>query len=70
MQDLLHQQLPEQLRCEDQHCPGCRLIAVLWLGWGFFAWPIEEKSVLTLLALLLSAVFIRWRYGDAANLLI
>ncbi len=38
------------------------LVAVLWLVWGFLAWPIAGKSVLTLLALLLSAVLIRRRY--------
>lgn len=38
------------------------LAAVMWLVWGFLAWPVAGKSVLTLLALLLSAVFIRRRY--------
>ncbi len=38
------------------------LIAVLWLIWGFLAWPVAGKSVVTLLALLLSVVLIRRRY--------
>ncbi|VEB98115.1 Outer membrane porin F precursor [Cedecea lapagei] len=38
------------------------LIAVSWLVQGFLAWSVAGKSVLTLLALLLSAVLIRRRY--------
>ncbi|WP_312629023.1 OmpA family protein [Scandinavium sp.] len=38
------------------------LAAVMWLVWGFLAWPVASKSILTLLALLLSAIFIRRRY--------
>ncbi|WP_346806171.1 OmpA family protein [Enterobacter chuandaensis] len=38
------------------------IVAVLWLVWGFLAWPVAGKSVLTLLALLLSTVLIHRRY--------
>lgn len=39
------------------------LAAVMWLVWGFLAWTVAGKTVLTLLALLLSTVLIRRRYG-------
>ncbi|WP_432369048.1 OmpA family protein [Pantoea allii] len=38
------------------------LVAVLWLAWGFLAWPVAGKSILTLLVMLVSAVLIRRRY--------
>lgn len=38
------------------------LAAVMWLVWGFLAWTVAGKTVLTLLALLLSTVLIRRRY--------
>ncbi|MEY8712112.1 hypothetical protein A9B99_13865 [Mangrovibacter phragmitis] len=38
------------------------LVAVLWLAWGFLAWSVAGKSVLTLLVMLVSAVLIRRRY--------
>ncbi|WP_411556168.1 OmpA family protein [Pantoea agglomerans] len=38
------------------------LIAVLWLAWGFLAWTVAGKSVLTLSVLLVAAVLIHRRY--------
>lgn len=38
------------------------LVAVLWLVWGFLAWPAAGKSVLTLVVLLVSTVLIRRHY--------
>jgi len=38
------------------------LPAVLWLIWGFLAWPISGKVFLTLLSVLVAAVITRQRY--------
>lgn len=38
------------------------LIAVLWLVWGFLAWPVSGKSALTLLSLLVAGLISRRRY--------
>ena len=38
------------------------LVAVLWLVWGFLAWSVTGKSLLTLIVLLVSGALIRRRY--------
>lgn len=38
------------------------LAAVLWLVWGFLAWPVAGKAFLTLVALLVAGMLARRRY--------
>ena len=38
------------------------LMAVLWLVWGFLAWPVSEKTFLTLLSVMVAGVITRQRY--------
>lgn len=38
------------------------LVAVLWLVWGFLAWPVLGKAFLTLLSVLVAGVITRQRY--------